>query len=148
MIQKTLEGKELIVGTVFKVLRVDGDRLLSFFDHEDWTLEYVPEKWAYAPHNSVIYCFNNLHDATAWGERKGDLFGHYELWEALGEKLVSRPLAVHGLAPNKYFSLWHNQHNLSDILGDINASRVKNTVGAWRIKLKCHIEDIEVLMEI
>ena len=144
MIQKTLEGKELIVGTVFKVLRVDGDRLLSFFDHGPyWTLEYLLERWTYAPHNSVIYCFSNVNDATEWGEKEGDISGYYELWEALGEKLVSRPLAVHGNASKSYSALGHNR--ISDV--NIHASRV-NAVGAWRIKLKCHIADIEALMEI
>lgn len=140
VIQKTLNNNDLVVGTVFKLLRViDGDKLTSFFDHGDWTIEYSPNKWILAPNNSLIYCFKHQNYALFWGEGSGDRQEDYELWEGFGEVLTPRPPLVLGGYSRKYGALWHNQLNNRDFTHGSN-----ETIGAWRIRLTRKICEIEV----
>ena len=138
-IQKTLNNNELVVGTVFKLLRVDEDKLVSFFDHGDWTIKYPPNERISAPRNSLIYCFKDQNYASFWGEGSGDKREDYELWEAFGEVLTSRPPMVLGGYSRKYGALWHNQLNNRDFM-----QSSKETIGAWRIVLKRKLCEIEV----
>lgn len=59
--QKTLDGDSIIVGAFYKVLRLsdNGEKLLSYFDHDEWTIEYPPGVWVIAPNGSLIYGFDN-----------------------------------------------------------------------------------------
>jgi len=136
--QKTLDNNELVVGTVFKLLRVDEEKLVSFFDHGDWTIEYIPNELISAPYNSLIYCFKYSNYATFWGESAGDKGEDYELWEAFGEVLTPSPPLVPGGNSYKYAELWRYKLNAVDF---IHGS--KETIGAWRIKLQRKICDIE-----
>jgi hypothetical protein len=141
MIQKTLEGNDLVIGVIFKVLRIDEDKFLSFFDHgKEWTLEYLLGGWTYAPYNSLIYCFSNSRDAEHWGERMGVKGEDYELWEVLGEKLIFSPPMVAGKRNSSYYDLWRKQIEPTEV-----AHSPTKTVGAGRIKLKRHIADIDVM---
>lgn len=166
--QKTLDGGSIIVGSIYKVVRIeDEERFVSFLDHDKWTVEYTPDKWTDAPHHSLIYGFNNAKKAEEWGKGVADKYGDYELWKGLAVVLVEQPLVtqrgnkdyekfwtqLHVLAPLSELSERLNQliklrdsSGVSKDLEDLITYSTKTNpgvIGAARIKLQQYICKIE-----